>query len=408
MVVSPSSRLPVTFWITALIAFINAVSFTILIPILYPFAKQFNLSDFQASLLTTSYAVAQFFATPILGRLSDFLGRKPLLAASLLGTVIANTMASLAPVAWLLFASRIFDGLTGGNSSIATAIISDITPPQQRAKAFGWYDAAFRSGFILGPAISYVMQLVPPIPGVSRLGMSFLASAMLAFIALVLTLFVLPETLPKKQTFQLNWQIFGFAKIVGALQRPRLGRAFLLTFLSGFTFTIFAFAFQPFFIKVLDQGAAKLAVLFTFIGVVGVLTQIFLVGRLTKRFNLANLLAGAIGIRAGVFMLIPLVPSVPGFWSLAAILGVANSFPMPLLNAILSLNSNDAEQGQVLGINSSLLSISNALGPACAGLLVSISYQMPFWVAGVLTFLTAWFALSLKSVVTCQSKAKTA
>jgi MFS family permease len=404
----PRSKLPLTFWITALIAFINAVSFTILIPILYPYAKQFALTDFQASLLTTSYAVSQFFATPVLGRLSDVMGRKPLLILSLLGTVIANTIASLAPVAWLLFAARIFDGLTGGNSSIATAVISDITPPQERARAFGWYDAAFRSGFIMGPAISYVMQLVPPIPGVSRLGMSFMASAMMAFIALLLTLFWLPETLPQRQTLRLNWQIFGLGKIIQSLGRPRLGRAFWLTFLSGFTFTIFAFAFQPFFIKVLKQDAKNLAILFTFIGVVGVLTQIFVVGRLTKRFNLANLLAGSIGIRAGVFMLIPLVPSVPGFLALAATLGMANSFPMPLINSILSLNSDETEQGEVLGINSSFLSISNALGPAFAGILVSISYQTPFWVAGVLTFLTAWFALSLKSVVTCDSKPKPA
>jgi MFS family permease len=398
----PHSKLPLTFWITALIAFINAVSFTILIPILYPYAKQFGLSDFEASLLTTVYAVAQFFATPVLGRLSDVMGRKPLLMISLLGTVIANTIASLAPVAWLLFAARIFDGLTGGNSSIATAVISDITPPQERSKAFGWYDAAFRSGFIMGPGISYVMQLVPPLPGVSRLGMSFMASAMMAFIALILTLFVLPETLSQRQVLKLNWQIFGLQKIASAIQRPKLGRAFLLTFLSGFTFTIFAFAFQPFFINVLKQDAKNLAILFTFIGVMGVLTQIFLVGWLTKRFNLANLLAGAIGLRAGVFLLIPLVPTVWGFISLAAVLGMANSFPMPLLNSILSLNSSDKEQGEILGINSSFLSISNALGPFFAGLLVSVSYQMPFWVASVLTLLTAWFALSLKSVVTCQ------
>jgi MFS family permease len=109
-----------------------------------------------------------------------------------------------------------------------------------------------------------------------------------------------------------------------------------------------------------------------------------------------------------VFMLIPLVPSVPGFLALAATLGMANSFPMPLLNSILSLNSDETEQGEVLGINSSFLSISNALGPAFAGILVSISYQTPFWVAGILTFLTAWFALSLKSVVTCESKPKPA
>jgi predicted MFS family arabinose efflux permease len=97
-----SDRLPWRFWILTLVAFINAVSFTIIIPVLYPYAKQFGLTDFQASLLTTSYAASQFVGTPILGRLSDRMGRKPLLIASLVGTVVANVIASVAAVAWLL------------------------------------------------------------------------------------------------------------------------------------------------------------------------------------------------------------------------------------------------------------------------------------------------------------------
>ena len=174
-------NLPLRFWIVALINFINAVSFTILIPILYPYAKEFGLSDFEASLLTTAYAIAQFFATPILGRFSDTWGRKPLLVLSLFGTVVANLMASITPFVWLLFLARILDGLTGGNTSIAAAVISDTTTPVDRPKAFGLFDATLRLGFMTGPAISYFAQKLPTFPGVTHLGMSFFAAAMISF-----------------------------------------------------------------------------------------------------------------------------------------------------------------------------------------------------------------------------------
>lgn len=394
--------LPLKFWIIALIAFINSVSFTIIIPVLYPYAQKFGLNDFQASLLISVYAIAQFFATPILGRLSDFFGRKPLLVISLVGTVVANLLASFTSIAVWLFVARILDGLTGGNTSITTAIVSDTTTPEQRAKAFGLLDAAFRLGFVTGPAISYFAQLLPPFPGVTPLGMSFFAGALLALIAVGLTVWLLSETLPQRQPLQLSWAIFGLGKILASARQPRLGRAFLLTFLSGFTFTIFAFAFQPFFLNSLNQTAQTLAIVFTFIGAVGVLTQVFVVEPLTQRFNLANILAAAIAGRAVVFFLMPMFPVLWVFVVLSGILGVTNSFPVPLLNAILSINSSDREQGEILGINASYLSISNALGPVVAGLLVSISYTTPFWVTGVLTIATAAFALRLKSVVNCR------
>lgn len=398
-------NLPLKFWIVALIAFINSVSFTIIIPVLYPYAQKFGLNDFQASLLVSGYAVAQFFATPVLGRLSDVFGRKPLLVISLVGTVVANLLASFTSIASLLFVARILDGLTGGNTSIATAIISDTTTAEQRPKAFGLLDAAFRLGFVMGPAISYVAQQLPPVPGVTPLGMSFFAGAIFASIAVVLTVWLLGETLPQRQTLHLNWDLFRLGKILEAARRPRLGQAFLLTFLSGFTFTIFAFAFQPFFLNTLHQTPQMLAIVFTFIGVVGVVTQIFAVEPLTRRFNLADILAASIAGRAAVFFLIPLVPVLWVFVGLVGVLGITNSFPLPLLNAILSINSGDREQGEILGINASFLSISNALGPAVAGLLVSLSYSTPFWVSGVLTLLTAAFALRLKSIVNCGSRA---
>ncbi|WP_072622794.1 MFS transporter [Spirulina major] len=404
---SNANRLPLRFWIIALIAFINSVSFTIIIPILYPYAKTFGLSDFQASLLTTSFAVSQFLATPILGRMSDGMGRKPLLILSLFGTVLANAIASFTTVAWLLFVARIFDGLTGGNMSIAQAVISDTTTPENRARAFGLFDAAFRLGFVTGPAISYVAQTLPTFPGVTPLGMSFFAGAMMAFIAAILAWVVLPETLKKREPMQWGWQMFGFGRIFQAMTRPKLGPVFLLTFFSGFTFTIFTFAFQPFFLKVLQQDAKSLAVMFTLVGVVGVLTQVFAVKPLTQRFNVADILVNAIAGRALVFFIIPLFPTLGGFVLGAVLLGVFNSFPMPMISTILSFNSEETEQGAVQGINSSYLSISNALGPAFAGILVSINYSAPFWVTGFLTLATAGFALSMKPLLTCQSQTPT-
>ena len=313
-------------------------------------------------------------------------------------------IAGFTSVSALLFAARILDGLTGGNTSIATAVISDTTAPDHRAKAFGLLNAAFQLGFVTGPAISFFAQSLPPVMGMTRLGMSFFVSAIMASVAVGLTAWLLDETLPQRQKFHLNWDILGFSQIMEAAKRPRLGQAFMLTFLSGFTVTIFAFAFQPFFLNTLHQTPQMLAIVFTLIGVVGVLTQVFAVEPLTKRFNLANILAAAIATRAIIFFLIPLFPVLTIFVFLSALLGITNSFPLPLLNTILSTNSSDTEQGEILGINASYLSISNALGPALAGLLVSVSYSTPFWVSGVLTLFTAWFALKLKSIVDCRSR----
>lgn len=393
------TTLPLQFWILALIALINSVSFTAIIPLLYPYAKQFGLNDFQASLLTTAYAISQFIATPILGRLSDFLGRKPLLLVSLSGSAAAGTIASLTPYAWLLYASRVLDGVTGGNVSIARAVVSDITTPETRPRAFGIFDAMFRLGFVAGPSLSFLAQTIPPFPGVSPLGMGFLVAAGMASIAVVLTLFFLPETLAVKRDFHLTWQDFGFGRIARSATRPILGPLFLLTFFSGFTFTIFTFAFQPFFMIVLGQDAQTLAIVFAMFGILGFVAQIFGLEPLTHRFKLVNILAIAILVRGILFLLIPAFPTLMAFLILGVFFGLANAYPLPLINSLLSLNSSNQEQGEVFGINASYLSISNAFGPAFAGILVSMGYKAPFWITGGLTLLTAWYAYTLKPKV---------
>ncbi len=394
-------NLPARFWLIAFISLINAISFTIIIPLLYPYAKQFGLSDLQASLLTTAFALSQFIGTPILGKLSDLLGRKPILIVSLLGTVAANLMASLVTVAWLLYFARILDGLTGGNNSVASAVISDITTPEQRPKAFGIFAATFRLGFVIGPVLSYLAQQLPTLPGVSSLGMSFVVSAAIAAVAALLTLLFLPETISDKEKFRLSWQDFAFGKIFTSATQPRLGKLFILTFLSGITFTIFTFAFQPFFLNILGQNTKRLAIMFALVGILGFVSQVFTLEPLSKRFNLINIIAVSLAIRGVTFLLMPTFPTFTAFVIIMSIFGVVNSFPMPLIDTVLSLNSDRRQQGEVLGINASFLSMSNAIGPVISGLLVSLDYTTPLWITGFLTILVAMFAFSLKPQFTC-------
>ncbi|HEY9768247.1 MAG TPA: MFS transporter [Coleofasciculaceae cyanobacterium] len=393
--------LPPLFWLIALIALINSISFTIIIPLLYPYAKQFGLSDFQASLLTTSFALSQFFGTPVLGRLSDRLGRKYILVFSLAGTMVANLLASVAGVAWLLYTARMLDGLTGGNTSVASAVISDITTPQQRPKAFGIFGATFRLGFVIGPVLSYLAQQLPTLPGISSLGMSFLISAAIAAFASLLTLFFLPETTSHQESFKLSWDDFAFGKIAKSATRPKLGQLFILTFLSGSTFTIFTFAFQPFFLNVLNQDAKGLAIMFALVGILGFISQVFALEPLSKKFNLINIIAVSLALRGVTFLLMPTFPTYWAFVIILVMFGVVNSFAMPLIDTVLSLNSHAKEQGEVLGINSSYLSMSNAIGPVISGLLVSINYTAPLWITGGLTILVAGFAFRLKSQFRC-------
>lgn len=396
--VPKSEPLPLRFWIAALVAFVNAVGFTMIIPLIYPYALQFGLSDFQASLLTTAYALAQFVGTPILGRLSDRVGRKPLLVVSLLGTVAANVMAALATTAALLYGARLLDGITGGNTAIAQAVVGDITTPEQRPRAYGIFGALFRLGFVAGPPLSYLAQLVPPLPGLTPLGMGFLLSALMALLATGLCLLLLPETLATCcEKFRLSWRDFGLGRMAQSVGDPRFGRTFWLTFFSGFTFTIFTFAFQPFFLNVLGQSAQNLAIMFAVFGVIGFATQVFGLEPLRRQFSLVTILAAALAARGLLFLLMPAFPNLIAFGLITVVFSAVNSFPMPMIDAILSLKSGPQEQGEVLGTNASYLSMSNALGPATAGLLVSLGYGVPFWVAGSLTLLTAGFALTLEA-----------
>ncbi|MBW4685899.1 MAG: MFS transporter [Komarekiella atlantica HA4396-MV6] len=378
------------FWITALIAFINSLSFTVLIPIIYLYGKQFGLSDFQTSLLFSIYSIAQFFATPVIGKLSDRFGRKPLLIISLAGTAIANLIAGTATTAVVLFLARLLDGVTGGNTSVAQAVISDITTPENRARGFGIYGAALGLGFVLGPVTSLLAQQI-------SLGAAFLVSGAIAFVALLITVFYLPETLQNRAEKAHNIFDLGLGNLIRGLAIPKVGILLIINFFIGTTFTIFTYAFQPYFLNVLGQNSQSLTLMFLTFGVLGVIMQTWGVSLLSQRFNLVSILFLGLFIRSFSFVLMPVWPNIVYFVGVSILFSLFNSLVQPMINTLISLNANPQDQGTAMGLNASYLSIANGVGPVIAGMLIHQSnpntYSYPLYLAGLLTFLVLFLAI---------------
>jgi multidrug resistance protein len=386
-----------SFWIIAIINFINALSFTVLIPTIYQYGREFHLSDFEVSFLFAIFSIAQFFATPIIGKLSDRFGRRPLLIISLIGTVIGNFLAGTAPNATVLFLARFLDGITGGNVSVAQAVISDVTTPENRAKGFGIFGASLGLGFIMGPVLSLVAQQ-------RSLGTSFLVSSAIAAIALILTIFFLPETLPAKANTDTNIFDLGLRDLIRGLTFPRLGILFIINLCVGTTFTLFTFAFQPYYIKVLHQDNNSLTLLFLAIGIVGVVVQIYGVKILSKYLNLVKILFLGLFFRSLSFILMPIIPDIHFFLIIAMLFSLFNSLVQPMISTLISLNTSPEEQGKMSGLNASYLSAANGIGPIIAGLMVDQNnpktYGYPLYIAGIFTFIVLFFAIRNRSKYT--------
>jgi predicted MFS family arabinose efflux permease len=379
-----------SFWIIALINVINSLSFTILIPTIYQYGREFNLSDVETSFLFAIFSIAQFFATPIIGKLSDRFGRRPLLIISLAGTVIGNLLAGTAPNAAVLFFARFLDGVTGGNISVAQAVISDVTTPANRAKGFGIFGASLGLGFVMGPVLSLVAQQ-------RSLGTAFLVSSAFAAIALIITIFFLPETLPQRADSYTNLFDLGLRDLIEGLTFPRLGILFIINLCVGTTFTLFTFAFQPYYLNVLHQDNKSLTLLFLAIGVVGVVVQIQGVKILTKYLSLVKILFLGLFFRSLSFILMPVIPDIHFFLIIGIIFALFNSLVQPMISTLISLNTSPEEQGRMSGLNASYLSAANGIGPIIAGLMVDqhhpLTYGYPLYLAGICTFIVLFFAI---------------
>jgi predicted MFS family arabinose efflux permease len=286
--------------------------------------------------------------------------------------------------------ARFLDGITGGNVSVAQAVISDITSPKNRAQAFGIYGAAMGLGFVIGPAISLLAQQI-------SLGTAFLASGAVAFVALLITMLLLPETLQKQSQTPKNIFDLGLGNLITGLAIPRVGILLFINFLIGTTFTMFTYAFQPYFIKVLNQNSQSLTLLFLTFGTLGVIMQTWGISILKEKFDVVKILFLGLFFRSLSFFLMPIWGNIGYFVIVSILFSLFNSLVQPMISTLISLNAKPEDQGTVLGLNASYLSISNGIGPVIAGMIVKqsqpITYGYPLYLSGIFTFLVLAFAI---------------
>jgi multidrug resistance protein len=398
-----------TLRILLFINFVNALSLIALILNIYSYGKHFGLSDFETSFLFAIYSIAQFLAAPTIGRLSDRFGRKPLLIISLAGTVIANLIVGTASTAPVLFIARFLDGITGGNISVSQAIITDITKPEERSRAFGLFGASLGVGFVVGPLISYFTTQI-------SLGSPFIVSSFLATIALIMTIWFLPETLKVPAPKSDNLFDLGLKNVINGLSMPGVGALLRVTFLTGTTFGMFTFSFQAYYIKVLGQGLPSFDLLFFSFGLLGALMQTKGIKFLTKKLSAARIMFLGLFFRSACFALMPLFPNVVYFVVVSLIFSVFNSPIQPMISSLISLNTKPSEQGMTSGLNAAYLTIATGIGPVISALLIDrntiesaeklaretgravniesyISYSYPLYVAGIGAFAVLLLAM---------------
>jgi multidrug resistance protein len=382
-----------TLMILALIMLVNALSYGTIIPLLYPYSAQFGINPIGLSLLFTSFSLFQFVATPIIGRLSDRYGRRPLLVLSIFGTCISLALfASARSIPWL-FASRILDGITGGNMSVAQAVIADSTSGKKRAEAFGMLGASYGFGFLLGPAMGGFL-------GEFGLSTPFWFASGLAFVAGLLTYFLLPETFTisktSRQTSLRNEPLFNFKRLYQALLTPFTGVVLLLTFLLSLGQHSFYIGFQTFTNDVLNLSVAQIGSIFTLVGIVSIVVQAKGIGLLLKWVDSKKLVIQRLLYLSTALIVVMYFSTSSWQFTVLTLLFIAVFSPvLPLLSGVLSERTKAEDQGGMMGINQSYLSLGQIFGPIIAGTIAYSSVPSVFLGSGAILVMAILVARKL-------------
>ncbi len=364
-------------WVISLVAIVNALGYGIIIPLQYAYVARFGINAFWLGVLFAAFSLAQFISTPIIGRLSDRHGRKPLLFISVLGTALSFFLFAIANSAPVIFVARLLDGVTGGNISVAQAVISDVTEPHERAKWFGILGAAFGFGFVVGPAIGGTLSKV-------SLSAPFFFAGLIALIACLIIWFVQKESLhedtrEKKTTAAL----FDLKHLFNALFEPFVGLMLIANFIAMFAFSIFILGFQTFTNDVLKLSPFGISAIFVMFGIVGLIMQGFATGRLVKIFSEVPLLIFGVVLSGFSFFLMGISRTLPLFVFASLLLAIGNSFLAPLITAILSKHTKREDQGGMMGINQAYGSLANIIGPIIGGTLAVRHVSFAFFGAGL-------------------------
>jgi DHA1 family tetracycline resistance protein-like MFS transporter len=359
-----------------LIVFVQMVGAGMILPILPLYAKnEFSMSPTEVSLLVASFYAAQFIGGPILGRWSDKAGRVPVLIVSQIGTVIAFVAFGLATAPWMLFAARIFDGVTGGNIVVAQAYVTDVTPREHRARALGLVFAMFGLAFFVGPVMGgLLVGLGPRVP--------YYVAAGAAAIVVLLTVFTLDESMSAVERAALRANAVKL-RLKDALTIRPLVLTLVLAFLAQFALGLVIATFALFGEAVLFDSDAELGVgiLLTFVGLSQIITQTSLLPRALVRIGERRLVAVGIGLRSVglviyAFTVSPVLAAAGGFF-----FAMGGGLTMPPTQSIATKSVDDSMRGGVLGVMSSSMSMAFITSMALSGVLFSMGPHIPNRVA---------------------------
>jgi len=420
------------------IVLIDLLGLTVIIPLLPLYAAGFNATPVVIGVVGASYPVMQFIGAPVLGRLSDRYGRKPVLVISQIGTFTGFIILGYASSLWMLVFSRVIDGISGANIATAQAVITDSTTEKNRTQGLGLIGAAFGIGFILGPAIAFGALTVT---GNNYSAPAFLAAGF-SLMSILLTVFWLPETLPKEERNRTQGKpIFSINALWEALNHPAVGFLLVLLFAQQVAFGGFERMLALFTLTQMGMNASRNAGIFVYVGFIVVVVQVYFLGRWSKRFGdrrLVYLGLAALSIGMLAFAFTPRVP-MPGYsraeledelstggiqgaestsrgefgidlpedggsgwngiaWVLASMipLSVGGGVLQPALNSLVTKRVEHQEVGGMLGISTSLLSAANVIAPLLGGVIFQeISPRAPFLLGGVIMAMLLVLAIKL-------------
>ncbi len=367
--------------------FLDLLGFGIILPFLPYYALEMGATGVHLGIILTSYSLAQLVGAAFLGRLSDRFGRRPILLGSLAGSTAAMMVSGLAGSILVLSLARALAGLFGGSISTAQAYIADVTRPAERARYMGMLGAAIGSGFVVGPALGVALNEL----GLGFAGAAFTAAGLMAA-NLLLAVWKLPESRQERTATvlaPLAW--------LRGLARPGLWQPLGATFATTFAFvvmeTIFAFLGKERF----AMAERSFGLVLVFVGVVMIVVQGGLVGRLSERFGVRWLaVAGGVGMGLSLAA-IPFCPSL--FWAVAALgaLAAAQGLSTPSLATLISRRSGQDEQGSVLGAGQSLAAAARAVGPLVAGVAYDFQAPAPFLLGGLLAAVAGILLVTVKT-----------
>jgi len=370
------------------IVFIDLLGFGIVLPLLPRYAQRFHATDFETGLLFASFSAMQFIFAPLWGRLSDRIGRRPVLIAGLAGTAVFYALfgiASMLPSLGLMFVARIGAGIAGATISTAQAYIADSTGHDGRAKGMALIGAAFGVGFTFGPILG-TFAVPVELDGAALNPMPGFIAAGLSLLAMIVAFIKLPESWrPGLAPPRRGWLNLG--AIRDAVSVPTLGQLLLLFFIATFAFSQFETTISRLTLQVFELGDDSNFWLFTYIGVTLCLMQGVLVRRLASRVSEESMIvAGAILMGAGLFCVSLAADhaSLPMLLATMPVLIAGFSLLTPSTQSLISRRSDPARQGEIMGVNQSASAMARILAPLCGHALFGLNPRLPYWCGAAL------------------------